>query len=114
MVNEKTGMIKLRAIFHNENRELWPGQFIRNRLIVSDLKNAVTIPFTAVQMTQTDPIVFVVKEDMTVVQRTVKLGQRQDDQVIVLSGIQEGETIVIEGQMNLYSGSKVFIPGQKI
>lgn len=110
-VDQKTGMIKLRAIFDNANRDLWPGQFIRNRLILYTMKDAVIIPFTAVQMTQTNPIVFVLKEDMTVEQRTVKLGQRQDDQVIILEGVKAGEKIVTEGQLNLYNGSKVFIQG---
>lgn len=109
-VDQKTGMIKLRAIFENKNRELWPGQFIRNRLILTTTKDSVMIPYTAVQMTQTKPIVFVVKEDMTVEQRTVKLGQRQDTMVIVLDGVKSGEKIVVEGQMNLYNGSKVFVP----
>lgn len=112
-VDPKTGMIKLRAIFENTNRELWPGQFIRNRLILYTLKNAVVIPYTAIQVTQTNPILFVVNDDMTVSQRTVKLGQRQDDTVVVLEGVKAGEKIVVEGQMNLYSGSKVFIPGGK-
>ena len=106
-------MIKLRAIFENSKRELWPGQFIRNRLILNTLKDAVVIPYTAVQVTQTSPIAFVVKDDMTVEQRTVKLGQRTDDQVIVLEGIKAGEKIVLEGQMNLFTGSKVFVPESK-
>ena len=110
-VDLKTGMIKLRAIFENKSRELWPGQFIRNRLILSTMKDAVVIPFTAVQITQTQPIVFVLKEDMTVEQRVVKLGQRQDEAVVVLEGVKAGEKIVVEGQMNLYSGTKVFIAG---
>ena len=76
-VDSNTGMIKLRAIFENANRELWPGQFIRNRLILYTMKDAVVIPYAAVQVTQTNPIVFVLKEDMTVEQRTVKLGQRR-------------------------------------
>ena len=108
-VDAQTGMIALRAIFENNSRELWPGQFIRNRLILCTMKNAVVIPYTAVQVTQTNPIVFVVNEDMTVEQRTVKLGQRTDDQVIVLSGVKGGETIVLEGQINLYTGSKVYV-----
>ena len=112
-VDPNTGMIKLRATFENANRELWPEQFIRNRLILDTMKDAVIIPFTAVQMTQTNPIVFVVKEDMTVEQRVVKLGQRQDEQVVVLDGVKAGEKIVIEGQVNLYSGSKIFVPGGK-
>lgn len=110
-VDEQTGMIKLRGIFENEDRSLWPGQFVRVRLILSVMPNAVVIPFSAVQMTLTDPIVFVVKSDQTVEQRTVKLGQRDDENVIVLSGVQGGEKIVTDGLINLYQGAKVFVPG---
>lgn len=107
-VDAGTGMIKLRAIYENTNRELWPGQFVRNRLILEE-KNSVVIPFTAVQMTQTKPVVFVVKEDSTVEQRVVKLGQRMDDSVIVLEGIKAGEKIVLEGQLNLFNGTRIYI-----
>jgi multidrug efflux system membrane fusion protein len=110
-VDAQTGMIALRAIFDNADRELWPGQFIRNRLILSTMKDAVVIPYTCVQLTQTGPIVFAVKDDMTVEQRTVKLGQRTEDQIIVLDGVKGGEKIVYEGQINLFTGSKVYVPG---
>ena len=110
-VDAQTGMVALRAIFENKNRELWPGQFIRNRLILSTMKDAVVIPYTAIQMGQQGPLLFIVKEDMTVEQRIVKLGQRMGDEVIVLGGLQAGEKIVLEGQINLYNGSKVYIPG---
>ena len=110
-VDEQTGMIAFRAIFENKNRELWPGQFIRNRLILSTMKDAIVIPYTAVQITQAGPAVFAVKEDMTVEQRAVKLGQRMDEQVVVLEGVKGGETIVLEGQISLYSGAKVHVPG---
>lgn len=112
-VDQQTGMIALRAIFENKSRELWPGQFIRNRLILCTSKDAVIIPYTAVQLTQAGPIVFALKEDMTVEQRAVKLGQRTDAQVIVLDGVKAGETIVLEGQINLISGSKVYISGKR-
>ena len=108
-VDEETGMIKLRAIFENKKRELWPGQFIRTRLILSNLQNAVIIPYTAVQLTPAGPVVFVVLENKTVELRKVKLGQREDDQIIVLEGINPQETIVTEGQMNLASGSHIRI-----
>lgn len=106
-VDEQTGMIKLRAIFENTNRELWPGQFIRIRLILTTVPNAVMIPFTAVQMTPEGPIAFVVLENNTVEQRKLKLGMREDDLVIVLEGIQAKENVVLEGQMNLFSGALV-------
>jgi multidrug efflux system membrane fusion protein len=109
-VDPKTGMIKLRATFENKEKALWPGQFIRTRLILSTLPNAVIIPSTAVQMTLAEPIVFVVKSDNTVEQKTVKLGQREGTDVIVLQGLKGDENIVTEGQINLYNGAKVFVP----
>ena len=77
------------------------------------MQKAVVIPFTAVQMTLEEPIVFVVKPDQTVEQRTVKLGQRENGEVIVLEGLKGGESIVIEGQMNLFTGAKIFVPKGK-
>lgn len=108
-VNPKTGMITLRAEFCNRGKELWPGQFIRTRLILYTDETAVIIPYTAIQLTQKGPIVFVVKPDKTVEQRSVTLGQREDENTIVLKGIQANETIVLEGQLNLYENAKVEI-----
>ncbi len=113
MVDEETGMIKIRGIFENKNRELWPGQFVRARLLLHTQKNAVVIPHFAVQMTLNGPMVFVVNDSGVVEQKAVKLGQRQEDTVIVLSGLQGGERIATDGLINLYSGAKVSIKGQK-
>lgn len=109
-VDIATGMIKLRAIFPNEDRALWPGQFVRARLILQTLSHATLIPVTAVQQTQMGPIVYVVKPDQTVEIRKVQLGQREDDWIIVLKGVEPKERIVTEGQINLYQGAKVYVP----
>ena len=106
-VNANTGMISLRAVFENTNRELWPGQFVRTRLLLYTQNNALIIPYTAVQLTQSGPVVFVVKSDNTVDQRPVQLGQRENEDVIILNGVNKGEKVVIEGQFNLFQGAKV-------
>lgn len=106
-VDQKTGMITLRAIFNNTDRELWPGQFIRTRLVLYVMPDAVIIPYTALQLTQKGPIVFVLKDDHTVEQRPVTLGQREDSNIVILQGLKSNETIVTEGQLNLYNGAKV-------
>lgn len=110
-VNSDTGMISLRAVFENTRKELWPGQFIRTRLILYTEENAVVVPYTAIQLTQGGPVVFVIKEDNTVEQRKVTLGQREDVNVIVTQGLKAGEKIVLEGQLNLFNGAKVAIKG---
>ena len=108
-VDANTGMISLRAIFENANKELWPGQFVRVRLVLHTLPDAVIVPYTALQLTQSGPLLFVVKANQTVEQRAVTLGQREDDNIVILKGIEAGETIVTEGQLNLYEGAKVDI-----
>lgn len=109
-VDPNTGMIKMRAIFQNDKRELWPGQFIRTRLVLSTIADAVVIPYSAVQLTQSGPVVFVVKSDNTIEQRSVKLGQREDDHIVVTCGIKTGEKVATEGQLNLFNGVRVYEP----
>ncbi len=109
-VDPKTGMIQLRAIFENTQRELWPGQFIRTRLVLYVKEDAIVIPYTAVQQTIAGPVAFIVKSDMTVERRPLKLGNRQDMSVIVLEGLKAKETIVLEGQINLSEGARVYEP----
>ncbi len=105
-VDRKTGMVKLRGIFANDTRMLWPGLFVRSRLILDHI-HATVIPYTAIQVTTSGPLVFVVKPDKTVEARSVQLGQREDLQIIVTQGIHPGETIVTEGQINLVNGAQV-------
>ncbi len=109
-VAPQTGMIKLRAIFENGDRSLWPGQFVRTRLVLYTIPGAVVIPNTAVQLTLAEPVVFVVRPDNTVEERKVKLGQREGNDIIVLEGLNGGENIVVEGQINLFNGAKVYVP----
>jgi membrane fusion protein, multidrug efflux system len=108
-IDSKTGMIQMKGLFNNEKKALWPGQFIRVRLILYSIPSAVVIPYAAIQLTQKEPIVFVLKEDNTVSQRRVKLGQREDDQIVILEGVKVGEKIVTEGQLNLSEGVKVYL-----
>ncbi len=111
-VDANTGMIKLRGLFDNKERALWPGQFIRTRLLLYTLKNAIVIPYSAVQMTINGPTGFVAKENNTVEQRSLKLGQRQEDTIIVLEGVKAGEKIVTDGQINLSDGIKISVKGE--
>ncbi len=112
-VDPATGMIKLRALFSNETRILWPGQFVRMRLILDTLDRAICIPYAAIQHTLSGPVVYCVTPDSTVQIRPVSLGQRDGDQVIVLEGLKAGETIAIDGQINLYEGARVYTPEER-
>ncbi len=106
-VQEGTGTVKLRATVPNRERLLWPGRFVNVRLILGRLAGAVLIPATAPQASAKGLFVYVVKDDSTAEIRPVTLGQRQDDLVIVVSGVKPGERVVTNGQMGVTPGGKV-------
>jgi len=106
-VDMTTDTIKLKATFDNPDRRLWPGQFARVSLRLATLDNATVVPSQAVQTGQDGQYVFVVKDDQTVEQRTVTVGQRVQDDTVVQKGLKPGETVVTEGQLRLEPGSRV-------
>lgn len=108
-VDENTGTILLQSLFENRDWKLWPGEFLDVRLILEMKKNAVLLPSQAVQIGQDGPYLYVVKPDKTVELRKVKTGQKEDDLIIIESGISPQETVVLEGQLNLSPGTKVII-----
>jgi multidrug efflux system membrane fusion protein len=106
-VDMTTDTIKLKATFDNPDRRLWPGQFARVSLRLATIDNATVVPSQAVQTGQDGQYVFVVKDDQTVEQRTVAVGQRVEDDTVIQKGLKPGETVVTEGQLRLEPGSRV-------
>jgi multidrug efflux system membrane fusion protein len=108
-VQNTTGTVSLRATIPNAGHRFWPGRFVNVRLVLSTLHQAVLIPATAPQMSAKGSFVYVVKQDQTAEQRQVSLGQRQQDLVVVESGVQVGETVVTNGQLGVTPGGKVLV-----
>jgi multidrug efflux system membrane fusion protein len=106
-VDPATDTIKLKATFANADHTLWPGQFARVSLRLTTLQNATVVPSQAVQTGQDGQFVFVVREDQTVEQRPVTIGQTAADDVVITSGVTPGETVVTEGQLRLEPGTRV-------
>ena len=106
-VQSGTGTVRARAETPNPDRQLWPGQFVRVRMILDTLKDAHQVPGEAVQISQKGPFVFVVKPDSTLDLRPVKPGQRQGDMIVINEGLEEGENVVVTGQLALAPGMKV-------
>lgn len=108
-VNTSTGMVKLRSIYDNHEEELWPGEFVRVRLLLYIQKDAIVVPFQAIELTAEGTFVYVIKKDETVEMRKVVLGQREDENIIIEKGVNEGEMLVTNGQVNLVNGSKISV-----
>ena len=107
-VQPGSGTVKARGVTPNPDRALWPSEFVRVRFILDTVKDARLVPSQAVQISQSGPFVFVLKKDNTVDLRPVKPGQRQEgDLMVVESGVESGETVVVTGQLALAPGAKV-------
>src|SRR5512135_3287414 len=111
-VDLNTGTIKMKAVFENADKRLWPGQFVDVTVLLTVQKGATVIPSQAVMTGQQGPYVFVVKPDMTVEMRAVAPGRTISGMTVVDKGINPGETVVTDGQVRLVPGTKVEIkPG---
>lgn len=106
-VDTTTGTIKLKASFENSDHRLWPGQFSTVLLRMAQDENATVVPSQAVQTGQRGDVIWVVKSDASVDQRTVKVGRTVGTESVILSGVQPGETVVTDGQLRLIPGMRV-------
>ena len=108
-VDMTTGTIKLKGTFPNTDHKLWPGQYVNVTLRLTTRSNALVVPNQAVQSGQEGTFVYVVKDDRTVDTRNVVTGPRVDQDLVIEKGLEEGDTVVTEGQLRLAPGSRVQI-----
>jgi membrane fusion protein, multidrug efflux system len=111
-IDQTTSTIQLKAEFPNNDERLWPGEFVRIRILITTEKDAVTVPPVAVQRGPDGFYVWVVKPDNTVEQRPIDARMINDDTAIAGTGLAAGERVVVNGQSRLDVGSHVDIkPG---
>jgi multidrug efflux system membrane fusion protein len=108
-IDTATGTIRLKAIFPNASLKLWPGQFVHARLLVETKPGATVVPSVAVQRGQSGLFVYVVQPDATVAKRDVEIGADTGKEVIVTSGVKDGEQVVTGGHSRLAPGAKVTV-----
>lgn len=108
-IDPTTGTIKLRALFPNPARTLYPNQFVNVRLLVDVHGNVVVMPTAGVQRGVPGTFVYLVNPDSTVSVRKVSLGVTDGERVEVLSGLSPGDRVVIDGADKLRDGAKVAV-----
>ena len=106
-VDTTTGTIRLKAEFPNQDRGLWPGQFVEVELVLSEQKDALVVPTTAIQVGQQGSYVFVVAADGTAQMRPVVVDRAIGDETVLVSGLDGGETVITDGQIRVVPGGKV-------
>ena len=111
-VDRSTGTIRLKGAFANQERRLWPGQFVQVALTLAMQQKAVVVPSQAVQAAQKGQYVFVVKPDLSVEVRSVAVGATLSGETVIEKGLQPGENVVTDGQLRLVPGAKVEVKGE--
>lgn len=117
-VDETSRNIRIQATLANPGERLRPGMFVQVAVVLPAEEKALIIPATAVLYAPYSDSVFVMEEkknagtgqvETVVRQQFVRLGQKRGDFVAVLSGVQEGQTIVTTGVFKLRNGQAVVV-----
>jgi multidrug efflux system membrane fusion protein len=107
LVDSTSGTIAAKAKFANEKFELWPGMYVDVEIDLSVRPKTVMIPTVAIQSGQNGPFVFVAKPDRKVEMRKIELVGVQGERAALASGVNDGDKVVVEGQMRLVDGATV-------
>jgi multidrug efflux system membrane fusion protein len=106
-VDQATGHIKLKALFDNTNRALWPGEFIDARVQIATVAAATVVPVKAVERGQNGTYVYRIKPDDTVEVCPVTVRHVDEGVAIIADGVAPGDRIVVDGQYRLLPGARI-------
>src|SRR5579862_355057 len=106
-IDNTTGTSKLKAVFANTDNALFPQQFVNIRLLVETLGNQQVIPNVAIQNGQQGTFLYVVDDDSRVHLKTVQVGITTETSSQILSGITDGDRVVVDGTDRLIEGARV-------
>jgi membrane fusion protein, multidrug efflux system len=117
-IDTSTRNVQVRATLKNADHKLLPGMYATIAIRTGAPQNYITLPQTAITYNPYGDTVYVVdgkaaaaggKPQQVARQTFVTTGPTRGDQVAVLKGVNEGETIVTAGQIKLHNGSPVLI-----
>jgi RND family efflux transporter MFP subunit len=106
-VNPRTGTIRGRAVFENQDGYLTPGLFARIKLLGSNQHPAVLVDDRAVGTDQSQKFVYVVDAKNSVNYRPIKLGRLIDGLRVVDDGLSAGELVIVNGLQRVRPGVTV-------
>jgi RND family efflux transporter MFP subunit len=104
-IDTTTGMATVRATMPNQDELLWPGTLVTAQMTLR-VENTVVVPAAAVQVSQSGPFVYVVRDHKAVVQ-PIKLARIVANEAAVADGLQAGDVVVTDGHLLLNNGTPV-------
>jgi multidrug efflux system membrane fusion protein len=109
MVDQASATMRLKAMFANEDEQLWPGDFVNARVSLEVRRDALTVPSAAIQRGPEGIFTWVVGNGDVVQSRPITSGPTTGDRTVITSGLAEGERVVVNGQYKLRQNSKVTV-----
>ncbi len=110
-IDSSTRSIKVRANISNEALKLHPGMLL-NISVLLQVEKILQLPESSIIPIENIHYVFVEKEGKAI-RKAIKIGRRHPGVVEVVSGLVEGQQVVVEGALKLRDGSAVSIIGQE-
>ncbi len=110
-VDSSTGMVKLKAVFANDDLTLWPGELVTANITLRTDPNSTVVPSSAIQNGQTGAYVFLVRPGNKVITSSVTTGSAYAGLTAVTQGVSSGETVVTSGQSRLVDGTVIATQG---
>ncbi|NLT51915.1 MAG: efflux RND transporter periplasmic adaptor subunit [Ignavibacteria bacterium] len=107
-IEQETRTIKARAYVPNERRELAPGAYAEVNILLEEYQKTLMVPSDVVFPDISGEMLYVYKNG-TAVQQKVHTGIRTEKDIQILSGIKEGDTIIVSGIIQLRPGTPVKI-----
>jgi multidrug efflux system membrane fusion protein len=108
-IDTTTGTGKLKAVFENRDRSLWPNQFVNVHLLLEVRKNNTVVPAAAIQRGPQGTYVFGIKSDNTAEMRPVTVAFMEGNFAAISQGVNPGDNVVTDGQDKLQPGTRVEI-----
>ena len=106
-VNPKTGTLRVRGVFANQNQNLSPGYFARVRVPIGQSHHALLVSDRALDNDQGQKILYVVNDKNEVVSRPVRLGALHDGLREICDGLKPGERVIVNGLQQVRPGVTV-------
>lgn len=106
-VNSGTGTLRLKALFANPTRALWPNQFVKARLTVEQKRDAMVIAAAAIQRGPKGTFVYIAAPDDTAQLRPVEVDIIEGPVAVLSAGVKAGERVITDGQSQLKPGAAI-------
>jgi RND family efflux transporter MFP subunit len=106
VIDPASRSLQVRGVVDNAGLRFWPGQFVDVQLVLGTARDAVLIPYQAVNTGPQGPYVYVVADGKAAI-KPVALGSEVGELVVVNSGVSAGQKVIVSGQLGLQDGSPV-------